>query len=560
MTDMKLRELAEAAAGLLRPHLERSASLRKIVGLLGEWLIEESRLAGDEGEKSASAQAVEQRPDVQPPQAQTSGRIDSPADRSAARTLSPTPRTDVSSATLRLNIGGIQVPVSVQDTRTEIARAQAASAAAAQESRSESRGDQDDRYPDRGGELDLELVEKRCRLKAESCKLYLERRAVVGDPLYERPLESTIIGLIATAKSLPDCFLWVLFRERTQPSDDKVQIIGRCYLALAESVSVVGQLSASKESVNRDLWEKALDLLAESSTMLYKAMRVTWLTSPDHDQAAMNIWLFQEAKRRRIYLQSYSAVDIFSEPGRADDLIQRAEAIKAGLVRQQTYARQIEGLFKRIGYHARQLAESQGDDAAHHLGKITDAINELVGIGVTPDDRRVAQAIGDKLGRAFQDDESLDARLAQAMQAAASLPAADGADDSASSDDSASWSQQVIQVREWLRGRSIVMVGGERRNDAIERLKSAFELDDVNWVQLTEHGSGEPMRAPIARPDTALVVVLIRLTGHLFTDQACEFARAAEKPFVLMKAGYNPEQIAEAVVQQASDQLKRVPS
>ncbi|MCH7603778.1 MAG: hypothetical protein IIB54_13525 [Planctomycetes bacterium] len=122
-------------------------------------------------------------------------------------------------------------------------------------------------------------------------------------------------------------------------------------------------------------------------------------------------------------------------------------------------------------------------------------------------------------------------------------------------DESPRWSDRVARVRKMRWGRQGVIIGGEARIEASERIKEAFGLSNVVWVRLTEHGSGQSMRAPIERPETALVLVLIKLVGHHHAEEACAYAHASEKPFVYVPAGYHPEQIARAVMDQASGQL-----
>ena len=100
-----------------------------------------------------------------------------------------------------------------------------------------------------------------------------------------------------------------------------------------------------------------------------------------------------------------------------------------------------------------------------------------------------------------------------------------------------------------------MIIGGEPRQEAIDRISDAFLPSGVEWVQLSEHGSGDPMRAPIARQDTRLVLVLIKLTGHLHAEEARSYARQAGKSLVFLPAGYNPEQIAEQVLEQAHQKL-----
>lgn len=104
----------------------------------------------------------------------------------------------------------------------------------------------------------------------------------------------------------------------------------------------------------------------------------------------------------------------------------------------------------------------------------------------------------------------------------------------------------------------MVIIGGEPRPDAIARIEDAFELERAEWPALVEHGPGTPMRAPIERAETACVLVLIKLCGHLHAEEAAACAKAAGIPCVNLTAGYNPEQIADAVLRQASEKLSLV--
>ena len=100
------------------------------------------------------------------------------------------------------------------------------------------------------------------------------------------------------------------------------------------------------------------------------------------------------------------------------------------------------------------------------------------------------------------------------------------------------------------------LLGGERNAEAVQRLTQAFELKDAEWVELTEHGPGTPMRAPIYRPETAVVIVIIKLTGHLHAEEARDYSSGAGKPCVMLSGGYNPERVAAEIMEQASSRLK----
>jgi hypothetical protein len=175
-----------------------------------------------------------------------------------------------------------------------------------------------------------------------------------------------------------------------------------------------------------------------------------------------------------------------------------------------------------------------------------------------PDDRRIGEAIGVEAAALWPGAVPGHEALAAAMAALTRNQDADDADpeDGDLADASArQWSDTVLSVRELLRGRRMVIIGGKPKAGAIRRIAEAFEVQEVDWIELEEHGTGIPMRAPIQRAETALVVVIIRLIGHLQAEEANMYCVATDKPCVRLPAGYNPEQIAAEIVKQASDRL-----
>jgi hypothetical protein len=63
------------------------------------------------------------------------------------------------------------------------------------------------------------------------------------------------------------------------------------------------------------------------------------------------------------------------------------------------------------------------------------------------------------------------------------------------------------------------------------------------------------MEPVIAKSDTALVVAITRLAGHHHIDDARDYARRHDKPFVQLPAGHSPEQVAKAVMEQVGERL-----
>jgi hypothetical protein len=301
----------------------------------------------------------------------------------------------------------------------------------------------------------------------------------------------------------------------------------------------------------------AFYLLAEANSALRAALSDTWL-SEDRDQAEVHSWLRQETASRSIFIERHMTADDPADPSIAADLRGRIRNLGKRLDDRATRARGIKSAIGQIRYHAGQIVRNGSDDSSADWSKIADAVAKLASMGITATDRRIAEALGAEAAALWPGGAS-DARGISALVARAKdLAATSGGDaDDEVSVQGREWSHLVLEVRGLLCGKRLVVIGGERNGHAVDRLVEAFDLADADWVPLTEHGPASPMRAPIFRSDTAAVVVIVKLTGHLHADEAREFANAAGKPCVLLSGGYNPERVAKAILDQASTRLKR---
>lgn len=543
MADPKAEQLINALSRLLQPQLTKSPELRDVVVALGDWLIQEAKRAGA---TSTSTQPA------------TSGSLQTtdPASPLATAVTPPTriigpptpirgPVQVVSSATVPLKIGDTLVHVPVEGTTQEIGRARQSVLDTL--ARAETTID---RSP-----IDLALMVKRSKLKAESCRLYIQRRAVTSitdDAELKRQMDEQI----ATAKATPNCFLWVFWRERTQPDDESLRKIALCYDALAAAADLARRRDEFFPGRRTDDEPLILGLLAEASSALRIALKDSWLSDDDRDQADSHVWLRQETAQRRIFIARHMAIDDPADPLAAQTVIDRAAEARALLEDQAGKVKSIKNLLGQVRYHANQIVKAGGVDCESHWLKITAAIKALNDLGVPTTDDRISEHLGSQAAGLVSKEISEDLRRELQIVIGAALNGGGESDDE-NDDDSTQrvYSERVLKVRSWLQGRRLVLVGGEPRQRSIQKLIEAFELADVDWVFLTEHGSGSPMRGPIERPDTAGVVVIIKLTGHLHADEAREYAARADKPIVLLKSGYNAEQIANAFIEQVSDRF-----
>ncbi|MCY3001446.1 MAG: hypothetical protein NTV21_06550 [Planctomycetota bacterium] len=111
------------------------------------------------------------------------------------------------------------------------------------------------------------------------------------------------------------------------------------------------------------------------------------------------------------------------------------------------------------------------------------------------------------------------------------------------------------QVAALLKGRAMVVIGGDRRPEHQERLREAFGLSEVLWADTREQNPDvTALESCVARADVAVVVLMIRWIRHALGEVATLCERH-DKPLVRLTAGYNPAQVAVAILEQTGKRL-----
>lgn len=514
-------KLAGAIRTLVREHMDRSDAVRSVATELARYVLAEaSRIESEQTRRAERA---------------ASGAGPVPGDASAP-----------DKGTVTLAVGGAEVPVEVAGSAAERAEAERARTPERQVEAKPSRG-LAAKTPDLG------LMATRATLKAASCRLYIERRDAEGDAERERPVLERMNAMIAEAKSLPDCFLWSFWPREVQPSDTRLRVIADCYDALAGGARLCDEAVREASVLERPEVETAFQMLAEASSALRVALEWTWLREPDRDQDDAHLWLRHHTQERGVFVERFMRLNETADPGRAGELLDEIRTMAALVERRRTDQKKIDALLNRVRYHAREFGDEFGP-REHDCRRINESFAELASLGLRVGDPRLDGLRGVVTPGAFPESEPANEAVRRYL-----APKKDSAaEPDPGADAERVWSDRVLGARELLRGGGIVIIGGEPRPEAIDRIADAFEPSGVEWVELTEHGTGEPMRAPITRADTRLVLVLIRLTGHLHAEEARAYAKEAGKACVLLPAGYNPEQIAERVLGQAERQLSGV--
>lgn len=390
---------------------------------------------------------------------------------------------------------------------------------------------------------DLQLIEARCRLKAEGARWAATRQRRINEGAdYRLEIEPADRDIIARAKALEDCFLWMNHPSAPTPYDLKLwEDVAGCFDAAAMAISLLRQLVVDVEK-NRGLFEQALDLAAEAQSALRMAVEVVD-AKPDPDQQKLYNWLLHTGAEYQVFIRRFMRLDDPADPTTWHDLQERITRLDSQMEALRNREKQRANLLGKVKYHARRIREGNG--SADDWRKVVGAVGALIDDGIPPSNTDIREMLVPIIDEMPDDLEippefqcvlgEIDRYLATQAPPSAEIPR--------------EVSAEVQKVAELLQKKAVVIIGGERRPHAYEALKSAFRLKELIWISTREHESVDQFEPYVAREDVTVVIQAIRWSSHSY-GEVRDFCEKHGKHFVRLPGGYNPNQVAHQILQQ----------
>lgn len=392
---------------------------------------------------------------------------------------------------------------------------------------------------------ELPLITERCRIKADTVRWLVETAGRNGSGEADRE------DFIARAKSVPNCYLWMLYLGSPDAATRSLfEDLAGAYDAAAEASQLLHLLAPDADLLPEAI-PQALELAAEAQSALRTAVRAI-KPEFDVDQDHLYNWLKRTGAERHVYIPRHMRVDDPADPAHCRDLVERLRGVgeQLGALRERRKRR--KRLWNNLRYVSTQLQQSDGS-ADYLWTKLIGIVNELVEGGEPPSSRDIRDCLlpivdmmpdldSDLPGTAELVLRELDAYLV-------ARPIVD-----ASTSRAPQWSPETRRVAQLVAGRSVVLIGGLRRRPQEDALKAAFRLTDLIWVSAPEHTSIERFAPAVADPDVALVLLAIRWSSHSYGEVKV-FCDQHGKPLVRLPGGYHPNQVAAQILAQCSDRL-----
>lgn len=402
---------------------------------------------------------------------------------------------------------------------------------------------------------DLPLIETRCRMKSEGARwAALRRRRLTEGADFRAEIDPADKDIIARAKMIPDCFLWMNHPSGPNPTDLSLfDDCGGCFEALAEAAAMLKDLRAEMPSES-EIFQQALDLAAEAQSAV-RASIVRMEGPTDGDQLRMYNWLKAAANEHHIFIRRYMRADDPADPKNWRDIMAR---IETHLARVQDSRKRSKQRFKRISklrYLIGQLPAVDDARRDDHWREVAECVEELSADGVPPSSLEIREVLLPVMDLIPERDD-YPASFQIALREIGKFRA-ERADEEAGDEVVEQDSPEVQEVARLLDGKAVLLIGGIRRPHAHRSLEETFRLKELVWPETREHMSLDAFIPIVARSDVALVLLAIRWSSHSY-GEVKEFCDHYGKPLVRLPAGYSANQVASQILSQCSGKLAEV--
>lgn len=391
-------------------------------------------------------------------------------------------------------------------------------------------------------EIDLSVIEARCRLKAQGARWAAERQQKLhaGAP-FSIAIAPYDQDLIERAKGL-GCLLWMNGRKSPHPADlGLFDVLGSGFEVAADAAALLRDCVPEVE--DEELFKQCLDVAAEAQSALRSAVMAVEAPA-DADQRSLYECVRIAAAEAGIYVERHLRADDPADPYSLSDIHGRLRAVRDSCQTTIDRRRQRNISLNRLRYHAKLICKNGG--RAHDWNIVAQVADEMVRGGVPPSNRDIRDAIlpiidAVPMSNGFPPTFHLVLREAETYRATHNATSLDRGEVEPTAN--------ILAVRKGLRGCTMLIIGGDPRDHAVESLKKAFLLEEVVWLESQEHQSIERFKPYIVRPDVKLVVLLIRWASHSYGDLK-PFCDRHGKAFVRLPAGYGPNQVASQILTQ----------
>ncbi len=383
---------------------------------------------------------------------------------------------------------------------------------------------------DGGGWMPQEpsVIAGRCRAKSEACKLIAKKIAGTYD---DTQFATGMAEARAAADKWPKCSLWMLDMVSLSRAAAVWDDLAGGYLAAADAADCLQVVTDPAAKADPEQILAALNLAAEAQSLLFSAVIDTGNARPDADQIQLYVTVRELAAARNTYIHRYLRRDDRVDPRTWPDLRKRIAALLEPFLSFQKKAGNTKKVLANLKFKLKRAAAAENPDRFDEWPRVMELLDEAVGGGIAPSHPELRDALLPVV-------EVIPEDVMVPVPVAAIIRELDRHLAGATANGRPPTPPIALEP---LRGRSVVLIGGQIRPHDRDDWIRAFDLTALHWIE-PERDLLEVERA-IADPDTAAVFYSVRWAGHAFADIR-RLCAAYAKRLVRLPGSYSPQAVA----------------
>ena len=409
---------------------------------------------------------------------------------------------------------------------------------------------------------DFDDVKEQALFMQEICEWALERRRIVAEKGFATPAAVDRDQEYYEGGRMLSLYIWPLSYHANHFDDAEMQNAADAYGHLADSMKVLKKAFSLIDEISNENLVKALSLAAAAQCLVKTILLRNKVVSSTNttvisDQVQRNAYravkglthAYVGGKGFVQYLQFSDAVD----PQDLPELRKKLDAFEQELdsvSRQSKGRKKVEG---RLNYSVTKLRDDVSD--VYQWGIAIEAVTALCqDFGEKPSSVALRELFVDIIDKIPESVELTDefCNVVQAIEVYKALEQEKAEAEANAGAEETPDSPAVQAVREHYRGSKVVFIGGIPQEHIIARLQSKFEIE-LLW-SVNGHGKSLKTFNPYLNdPDVKLFLVYIPWCSHKHSEELAVMARDANKDFVRLPKGTNPEKIATVICGQIKD-------
>lgn len=408
---------------------------------------------------------------------------------------------------------------------------------------------------------DFDDVKEQALFMQEICEWALERRQIVEEKGFVTPAATERDQAYYEGGRMLSLYIWPLTYHASNFDDAEMQNAADAYGHLASSMEVLKKAFHLVEEIPSEKLVKALSLAATAQCLVKTILLRNNLVSPNTSNILDNVQ--RNAYRAvndltRMYVNGRGFVLNLRytdrvEPEELPDLRTRLDAFDQELAELSMQSKGRKHFEGKLKYCVVKLREDVSD--VYQWENAIEAVTELCrDFGEKPSSVALREQLVDIFDKIPESVELTDefCNVVQAIEVYKALEQEKAEAEANAGAEETPDSPAVQAVREHYRGSKVVFIGGIPQEHIITRLQSKFEIE-LLW-SVNGHGKSLKTFNPYLNdPDVKLFLVYIPWCSHKHSEELAVMAREANKDFVRLPRGTNPEKIASVICGQIKD-------